>query len=111
MNQAVQFFAKLANTGLEGTYPADMRIDVPLCTIVGCPGSGKTRLLDEIAALPADAERLAAIVASGHNVPPQLLDLIRDWVPVLVSFNGLTAAVPFDAAYAVGGLAVRILFS
>ena len=110
MKQAVQFFADLVNTGLMGMY-RDMRFAVPLCTIVGCPGSGKSRLLDEIADLPADAERLAAIAASVHNLPPQLLDLICDWVPVLVSFNGQTSVCAFDVAHAQSGLAVRILFS
>ena len=77
----------------------------------GCPGSGKSRLLDEIAALPANTEQLAAIVASVNNVPQQLLGLIRDWVPVLVSFNGDTQPEPFDKENTMSGLVLRILFS
>ena len=89
---------------------------LPATVVVGAPGTGKSRILDEIARLrEVNGETLSSLL---EGVPPKqrekMMQFIKKWIPVSVTWNGQTPYDPYleeNDLNGTKGLAVRMLYT
>eukprot|EP00727_Mastigamoeba_balamuthi_P006123 m51a1_g213 hypothetical protein (767) ;mRNA; r:25219-28125 len=94
-----------------GVY--DGRMVLPLCATAGAPGTGKSRLLDDVwRQLPeylADGNRVPQLDSEDLQRVAELRDLLGHCIPLLVTYNGWSMASGRDAEMPTQYLALRIL--
>lgn len=86
----------------------DPREGNPIAVVCGAPGTGKSRMLDEIALLCGKSEEEL------QYLPKEMIPLIKSWLPIIVTWNAQT---PYREGYdsndpeGTASLSSRILFT
>eukprot|EP00727_Mastigamoeba_balamuthi_P004162 m51a1_g13743 hypothetical protein (489) ;mRNA; f:178672-181301 len=91
----------------------DGRMVLPLCATAGAPGTGKSRLLDDVwRQLPvylADDNRVPQLDSEDLQRVAELRDLLGHCIPLLVTDDGWSMASRRDAKMPAQYLALRVL--
>jgi hypothetical protein len=86
------------------------KTDNPIVALAAGPGAGKSRFLDEFAAVCTDPQRLANV----SDDDKELCDALTGCVPVRVTFNSYGSVHPIETRYGfdvVQALVYRMLFA